>query len=91
MGAMLNEGRPFMQSAPHLIIFPGLMIMLTVLAFNLVRGRICGREASFFETPPFDWQAPVTSPFPRLGKRFGIVEIDESGNTSPTNSMRILC
>lgn len=35
-GAMLNEGRSFMQSAPHLTIFPGLMIMLTVLAFNLV-------------------------------------------------------
>ncbi|HEY66021.1 MAG TPA: ABC transporter permease [Caldilineae bacterium] len=35
-GAMLNEGRPFMQSAPHLMIFPGLMIMLTVLAFNLL-------------------------------------------------------
>jgi peptide/nickel transport system permease protein len=35
-GAMLNEGRSFMQSAPHLMIFPGLMIMLTVLAFNLV-------------------------------------------------------
>ena len=35
-GAMLNEGRSYMQSAPHLMIFPGLMIMITVLAFNLV-------------------------------------------------------
>lgn len=35
-GAMLNEGRPFMQSAPHLLIFPGLMIMLTVLTLNML-------------------------------------------------------
>jgi peptide/nickel transport system permease protein len=33
-GIMLNQGKPFMESAPHLMIFPGLMIMITVLAFN---------------------------------------------------------
>ncbi len=35
-GTMLNEGRPFMESASHLMIFPGLMIMIAVLAFNFV-------------------------------------------------------
>ncbi|MEW6104153.1 MAG: nickel transporter permease [bacterium] len=35
-GAMLNRGRAFMRTAPHLMIFPGLMIMVTVLAFNLL-------------------------------------------------------
>ena len=35
-GIMLNEGKPFMESAPHLMIFPGLMIMITVLAFNFL-------------------------------------------------------
>ncbi len=35
-GAMLNEGKPFMETAPHLMIFPGLMIMITVLAFNFL-------------------------------------------------------
>jgi len=35
-GIMLNEGKPFMESAPHLMIFPGLMIMVTVLAFNFL-------------------------------------------------------
>ena len=35
-GKMLNDGRPYLFSAPHLIIFPGLMIMLTVMAFNFV-------------------------------------------------------
>ncbi len=35
-GIMLNEGKPFMQSAPHLMIFPGAMIMITVLAFNFI-------------------------------------------------------
>lgn len=35
-GSMLNEGKPYMQTAPHLMIFPGLMVMLTVLAFNFL-------------------------------------------------------
>lgn len=35
-GIMLNDGRPFMESAPYLMIFPGLMIMITVLAFNFI-------------------------------------------------------
>ncbi len=35
-GNMLNEGKPFMEKAPHLMIFPGLMIMITVLAFNFL-------------------------------------------------------
>jgi len=35
-GTMLNEGKPFMETAPHLMIFPGLMIMITVLAFNFL-------------------------------------------------------
>lgn len=35
-GTMLNEGRTFLQNAPWMSIFPGLAIMLAVLAFNLV-------------------------------------------------------
>lgn len=35
-GAMLNQGRPFFQSAPQLMIYPGLLISLTVLGFNLL-------------------------------------------------------
>ncbi|MCL0089124.1 ABC transporter permease [Dehalococcoidia bacterium] len=35
-GSMLNDGRAFMRSAPHLTIFPGLAIMVTVLAFNFL-------------------------------------------------------
>jgi peptide/nickel transport system permease protein len=35
-GSMLNEGRTFLQVAPHLTIFPGMAIMVTVLAFNLL-------------------------------------------------------
>ncbi|GEN82422.1 peptide ABC transporter substrate-binding protein [Sporosarcina luteola] len=34
-GAMLNEGRAYMQQAPHLVLFPGIMIVLVVLAFNI--------------------------------------------------------
>lgn len=35
-GAMLNAGRVYMRTAPYLTIFPGLAIMLLVLAFNLL-------------------------------------------------------
>lgn len=34
-GAMLLDGKPYMQTAPHLMIFPGLAILITVLAINL--------------------------------------------------------
>ena len=35
-GQMISEGQPYYLSVPHLVIYPGLMIMVTVLAFNLV-------------------------------------------------------
>ena len=35
-GAMLNEGRQFLLVAPHLTTYPGLAIMITVLALNFV-------------------------------------------------------
>jgi peptide/nickel transport system permease protein len=35
-GSMLSAGRAFMRTAPHLTIFPGLAIMITVLAFNFL-------------------------------------------------------
>ncbi|MWU14614.1 ABC transporter permease subunit, partial [Escherichia coli] len=35
-GAMLNEARADMVTAPHVAIFPSLAIFLTVLAFNLL-------------------------------------------------------
>ena len=34
-GALLADGRTYMAIAPHLLYFPGLMIALTVIAFNL--------------------------------------------------------
>lgn len=35
-GAMLNEGRPYLQEAPWIATFPGLAILLTVVCFNLL-------------------------------------------------------
>ena len=35
-GAMLSSARQFMRQAPHLVIFPGLAIAVTVLALNLL-------------------------------------------------------
>jgi len=34
-GAMLSAGRNYIRQYPHLIIFPGLVIMVTVFAVNL--------------------------------------------------------
>ncbi len=35
-GLMLSEGRAYMQSAPWLMIFPGLAIFITVVVFNML-------------------------------------------------------
>jgi len=35
-GAMLNEGREYIRSAPHLSTVPGLVIMIVVLGFNML-------------------------------------------------------
>lgn len=35
-GTMLSEGRTYMQLAPHIAIFPGLAILVTVVALNLL-------------------------------------------------------
>ncbi len=34
-GALLNAGKAHIASYPHMVMFPGLMIMLTILGFNL--------------------------------------------------------
>ncbi|MCV0427894.1 MAG: ABC transporter permease [Roseibium sp.] len=39
-GAMLLDGKAYMQTAPHLMIFPGLAILLTVLSINLTGDRL---------------------------------------------------
>ena len=35
-GSMISEGQPYFVTNPHLVIVPGLAIVLTVLAFNLL-------------------------------------------------------
>ena len=48
-GVMLNEARPFVATAPHLLLGPGLALILSVLAFNLLaeglRDRLDARQA----------------------------------------------
>jgi len=34
-GVMVSEGVPFLRQNPHMVFFPGMAIMLTVLGFNL--------------------------------------------------------
>ena len=33
-GSMINEGRHFLQMAPHLVTIPGIIIMIAVIGFN---------------------------------------------------------
>ena len=35
-GAMIGDGIPFLRQSPHLVFFPGMAIMVTVLGFNLL-------------------------------------------------------
>jgi len=35
-GVMLNDARSYLRIAPHMLLFPGVAVMLTVLAFNFV-------------------------------------------------------
>ncbi len=39
-GLMLSEGRAYMQSAPWLMVFPGLAIFVTVVVFNMLGDSI---------------------------------------------------
>jgi len=33
---MISDGVPFLRQTPHMVFFPGIAIMLTVLSFNLL-------------------------------------------------------
>lgn len=35
-GAMLLDGKPYMLTAPHVMVFPGLAVLITVLTLNLM-------------------------------------------------------
>lgn len=35
-GVMISEGVPFLRQTPHMVFFPGMAIMFTVLGFNLL-------------------------------------------------------
>ncbi|MEN6410343.1 MAG: ABC transporter permease [Anaerolineaceae bacterium] len=35
-GVMLNDGRKYMEAMPHVVLYPGIVISLTVLGFNLL-------------------------------------------------------
>ena len=35
-GAMLSGGRAYLRNAPHLTVFPGIAIIITILSLNLL-------------------------------------------------------
>ncbi|HAT87672.1 MAG TPA: sodium:proton antiporter, partial [Rhizobiales bacterium] len=39
-GAMLLDGKSYMQTAPHLMIFPGLAVLIAVLSLNLIGDQL---------------------------------------------------
>lgn len=39
-GIMMNEGRKYMQTAPNMVIFPGIAIFVTVMIFNLLSDQL---------------------------------------------------
>jgi peptide/nickel transport system permease protein len=47
-GSMLSDGRQFLLVAPHITTYPGLTLMMTVLALNLVgdtlQDRLAGKK-----------------------------------------------
>ena len=45
-GSMLNDGRQFLLVAPHMTTYPGLALMMTVLALNLVGDTLQDRLQS---------------------------------------------
>ncbi len=45
-GAMLLDGKPYMQTAAHIMIFPGLAVLISVLTINLVGDRLRDLVAS---------------------------------------------
>jgi peptide/nickel transport system permease protein len=42
-GAMINAGRAHLLDAPHLALFPGLAILLTVMGLNFLGDSLVGR------------------------------------------------
>lgn len=50
-GAMLNDGRNYFQTAPRLMIFPGLAIFITVASFNLFGNAVNDRLANPIDQP----------------------------------------
>jgi peptide/nickel transport system permease protein len=53
-GAMLNDGRAFVLVAPHLTIFPGLAILVTVLGLNFIGDAL--RDRLDVRTPTDMWR-----------------------------------
>jgi ABC-type dipeptide/oligopeptide/nickel transport system permease subunit len=35
-GSMIGSGRTYLFSSPHIVVFPGLFIMISALSFNLL-------------------------------------------------------
>ena len=73
-GGMLQEGFQFINSAPWAVIFPGLAIMLTVLAFNLVADGLrdaLGRERPTGSSLVAGERDGRRSPLARLGSTSG--------------------
>jgi oligopeptide/dipeptide ABC transporter ATP-binding protein len=68
-GGMLQEGFNFINSAPWALIFPGLLIMFTVLSFNWVADGL--RDSLGRERPKASTASTAEEATSRLGRLFG--------------------
>lgn len=59
-GFMLSEGRKFIQSAPHLIIWPGMTIVLNVVVFALLGDSLRDILDPRYEKPKRKWRKMKT-------------------------------
>lgn len=70
-GAMLNEGRVYFLSDPHVVLIPGIAISLAVLGFNLlgdgIRDALDPRLSAVDTRPRFRWRIR-TSRRPTAGR-----------------------
>ena len=85
-GGMLQEGFQFINTAPWALVFPGLAIMLTVLAFNLVADGLrdsLGRERPRGSSPVTGEREPRHGPMARIR---GVGRPEEATETLTTES-----
>ncbi|HEX4817081.1 MAG TPA: dipeptide/oligopeptide/nickel ABC transporter permease/ATP-binding protein, partial [Nonomuraea sp.] len=77
-GGLINEGRTLMETAPHVVLAPSVVMFLTVLSFNLVGDRLRSladvRESGLEPVRP---AAPAAPPAAAQPVRDRLLQVDD--------------